>query len=632
MSNNLSRRSFLKGSAVAALGVASMALPNMRAFADDNYTYADTIAWDGEYDVLVMGFGCAGAVAANYAAKSGATVLLFDVAEKGYEGGNTRYCMQVCACGEDKEALLNYYRDLNKGFDYNDEILKVFTEGLTQVVDMFVNDYGMTEHVFLRGVPAVAWALPEYPDAKDSSSINAFLVHKGTFDGALWNMVRTQAVSNDNVDVLYEARGRHLIQDPETKTILGVTIEKDGKMINIRARDGVVMSCGGFENNPKMVRNYLSLTNINPFGSLYNRGDGIDMALEVNADLWHMGSYESGSSLGGLCLDLGDGVRASAVMMGAGSYFVVGSNGQRYLNESYTARHGRIPYYGNFQMPLHPAKSYLIMDNAMMEVMTNKGVVTDSMKSVMTEAGSFAELAEKLGLTLLEKTVEVYNHYAETGEDREFFRDANTMVPVTDGTCYAIRMVPGILNTQGGARRNEKAEVIDVNGNAIPHLYSAGEFGGMTPKYYQGATNIAEAIIFGRIAGINAAAKKEPLPTLKKREVVQSNPLYIPGCSEENEQITFETSENEYVGYGTGIGGDVVVKCRIESGEIQSVEILAHAETEGIGTPAIDAMPAKFIGCSTAEEIEAIDCVSGATTTSKALKAAVIDCLTQAAK
>ena len=37
----------------------------------------------------------------------------------------------------------------------------------------------------------------------------------------------------------------------------------------------------------------------------------------------------------------------------------------------------------------------------------------------------------------------------------------------------------------------------------------------------------------------------------------------------------------------------------------------------------IEAMPAEFVGCSTAEEIDALDTVSGATVTSNALKEAV---------
>lgn len=628
MSNSITRRSFLKGSAMAALAAA---LPNMRAVAEDKtYTYADTIAWDGEYDVAVMGFGGAGAVAAHHAGKKGAKVLLFDVAPKGHEGGNTRYCMQVCACGEDKERLLNYYLDLNKGYDYDEELLKVHAEGLTKVADMFINEYGMHEHIFLRGVPSVSWALPEIPEAKDADSINAFIVHNGTFDGALWNMIRVKAVENENVDVLYEARGRHLIQDPESKTILGVAIEKDGKMINIRAKNGVVMTCGGFENNPKMVKNYLLLPHTNPYGTLYNRGDGVTMALEVNADLWHMSSFESSSAMGGLCLDLGESVRANAPgCFKNGSFFITGSNGQRYLNETYTHRHGRAPFYGTWQMPRHPETSYVIFDEAMMQTITAANALTDDMKSVMTEASSFAEMAEKLNMPELLNTVEIYNGYAQSGNDREFFRDAATMQPVTDGKCYAIRMVHAILNTQGGARRNARAEVIDVNGNVIPHLYSAGEFGGLTAHLYQGATNIAEAMIFGKIAGENAAEPKEALAAYAPRTAVTSSLTYLPGCTEEV-AVTYEASaENEYIGKGTGMGGDVVVKCTIENGEVKAVEVIQQTETEGIGTPAIENLPAKFVGCKTAEDVTAVDAVAGATITSKALKAAVIDCLTQ---
>ena len=627
--NNINRRSFLKGSFAAAMAVA---LPNMRAVAEEKtFTYADTIAWDGEYDVVVMGFGGAGAVAANYAAKTAESVLLFDVAPKGHEGGNTHYCMQVCACGEDKDKLFNYYYDLNKDYDHDEELLKVYAEGLTQIVSMFETEYGMNEQVYLRGVPSVAWGLPEIPEAKDSDSINAFIVHNGTFDGALWKMIRNKVVTNKNVDILYEARGRHLIQDPESKTILGITIEKDGKMVNIRAKNGVVMTCGGFENNPTMVKNYLSLPNANPYGTLYNRGDGITMALEINAALWHMNSYEGHAYQGNLCLDLGSGVRAKSLPAANNNYIVVGSNGQRYLNETYTYRHGRAPYYGSWQLAPHPKTSYAIFDAAGMKSMEDAGKLTDDVKSVMTTANSFAELAEKLGLTELEANIVRYNSHVAAGEDNDLRRDAGTMVALEDGSCCALRMVPGLLNTQGGARRNARAEVIDVNGNVIPNLYSAGEFGGLTSHYYQGATNISEAMIFGKIAGENAAKPKEALAAYAPRAAVTSNLTYLPGCSEEVTATYEAAAENEYIGKGTGIGGDVVVKCTIENGEVKAVEVIQQTETEGIGTPAIENLPAKFVGCKTADDVNGVDVIGGATVTSKALKAAVIDCLTQSA-
>ena len=77
-----------------------------------------------------------------------------------------------------------------------------------------------------------------------------------------------------------------------------------------------------------------------------------------------------------------------------------------------------------------------------------------------------------------------------------------------EGPFYALEIGPTMLNTQGGAKRNEKAEVLDVNGNPIPHLYSAGEMGALFADMYNGGGNLGECVAFGRIAGANAAAAK----------------------------------------------------------------------------------------------------------------------------
>ena len=54
-----------------------------------------------------------------------------------------------------------------------------------------------------------------------------------------------------------------------------------------------------------------------------------------------------------------------------------------------------------------------------------------------------------------------------------------------------------MINTQGGPTRNIECEVLDVRGNAIPRLYSAGELGSFYSSIYQGAGNIAECIVTG---------------------------------------------------------------------------------------------------------------------------------------
>ena len=81
-----------------------------------DYTYADTIAWDGQYDVVVVGLGAAGTVASATAADEGAKVLLVEKAPEGHEGGNTRVCGQMFAYGaEDEEGTYEYYQALAGG-------------------------------------------------------------------------------------------------------------------------------------------------------------------------------------------------------------------------------------------------------------------------------------------------------------------------------------------------------------------------------------------------------------------------------------------------------------------------------------------------------------------------------------
>ena len=89
-------------------------------------------------------------------------------------------------------------------------------------------------------------------------------------------------------------------------------------------------------------------------------------------------------------------------------------------------------------------------------------------------------------------------------------------------------------------------------------------------------------------------------------------------------------ADGTYEGTGKGIGGDVPVTVTVKDGAIESVEVGDNSETQGIGSNAIEQLPEQFVGLKTAEEVDALDGVSGATITSNALKDAVADCLEQA--
>ena len=220
-------------------------------------------------------------------------------------------------------------------------------------------------------------------------------------------------------------------------------------------------------------------------------------------------------------------------------------------------------------------------------------------------------------------TIESFNFFAENGKDYNKGRKAEYMRKFDGAMYYAMPMNGLILNTQGGPKRNPNAEVLDLDGNPIPHLYSAGEMGGITSCMYQGGTNIDECFIFGEIAGKNAAAAKEALPVYTKAPKVESSPLTLGMDTDIGAVKTYEAGENQYIGTGKGMMGDVVTRVTMDGDAISAVEVIEQNETPAIAGPALEQLPGKFVGCKTAAEIDAIDGVSGATLTSNALKEAV---------
>ena len=432
---------------------------------------------------------------------------------------------------------------------------------------------------------------------------------------------------SDNIDVWYSSPAKRLIQDPASRTILGVTTETEAGMLNIRAKNGVILCCGGFENNKDMVESYLGIGgNWTFYGSAYNTGDGVTMAMDVGAKLWHMHNYES-TGVGGNVY-YGASVAALFNLTMAPS-ILVGPDGTRYCRESMypsQMRHGHIYVAGDWTFPAYVEDSWSIVTAGGVEASAateifEAGVVAGN----IVKADTIEELAEMTGMTYLAETVAIYNRYCENKLDEAFRRPEHTLLPLLEGPYYAVKMdCRGILNTQGGPERNENAEVLDVFNKPIPHLYSAGELGGVTAHDYQGGGNIAECLVFGQIAGKNAATAKDALPPFNT-EVVASSLKYTKGVRNDLTKAAktaadYEAGENQYVGIGHGgMGGDIAVRATVVDGKIEAIEVLEHNETAGISDPAFAQIPAKVIETNSTD----VDTVSGCTMTSKALIEAI---------
>ena len=134
-------------------------------------------------------------------------------------------------------------------------------------------------------------------------------------------------------------------------------------------------------------------------------------------------------------------------------------------------------------------------------------------KGVVRKFDGLRELAQayEIPLTELEATVEKFNAFVRNGNDEEFDKPIlPDAAPVEVPPYYAVRLWPKVHFTMGGVQIDTEARVLDLDGRPIPGLYAAGEVtGGVHGACRLGSCAITECLVFGRIAGRNAAGKRK---------------------------------------------------------------------------------------------------------------------------
>jgi succinate dehydrogenase/fumarate reductase flavoprotein subunit len=315
-----------------------------------------------------------------------------------------------------------------------------------------------------------------------------------------------------------------LIQD-ETGRVSGVQVERDGQRTEVRARRGVVLTCGGYEWNDDIKINSLKASPIYFYGNPDNTGDGIRMAQAAGADLWHMNQM-IGRAIGHFSEDGQD--YNFVIGIHPPGYVITDKYGQRFANEVSQAQMKHSFYYellkydaDKQEYPRNPC--YWVFDERRLSaaplVSLRSGFVRagyydwspDNSKEIakgwIKKAGTMEELAKAAGIedpAALAETVARYNAGCVSGAD-EFGRPADTLVPLDSPPYYCVPMYPGGSNTCGGPRKDERARVLDPYGAPIPGLYAAGELGEAVGLLYPAnGANLSESICFGRIAAADA--------------------------------------------------------------------------------------------------------------------------------
>lgn len=476
--------------------------------------------WDHEADLVVVGFGGAGAATAITAADAGASVILLEKAPLGEEGGNTRVAAQGYLNPSSPARAEIYLNALCGPHAVPQAMARAWAR------EMCLNNDWLRQ---IGGDPQEHQHPPagvEFPELPGSDCVHKF--HHGDVLGysRTWEML-ARAVRDRPVQVHYATPARRLAQDPGTGAIVGVEAACGGRTVRFRARKAVVLTCGGFENNQDMIRNFLpGMHGCHTSGSPYNEGDGVRMGMEVGADLWHMNNF-AGPSMALKTPEYPTTFSMKALHFShelPGAMIVVGPDGRRFGDEKYRTRHGKVRRHGTWAALATPSPMFMIFDQAMLDggplydgkpthgwtqIMSGYRWSADNRAELargwIRSAPTLPALAARLGLDqdALAETVARWNALCAAGADADFGR-ALMLTPFGDGPYYAVELSPSMLNTQGGPRRNEHAQVVRPDGTPIPRLYSAGELGSIYGYLYQGTGNIGECFAFGRIAARNA--------------------------------------------------------------------------------------------------------------------------------
>ncbi len=500
----LSRRGFVKASGVAA-GMVGIGQAN----AAQHCTSTLPATWDETADVVIVGYGGAGATAAVFAARAGAKVIVLEAQTSGggssaindgafTVGGGTRI-QKLNGFNETAEdfykflmasavprvpdelvrAFANTARDL---FDFVESIGVVFKEGYVPGYHMHPPDPEKIGLLMIIGerAPEVAAITPPVP--------HTHVIYGGA--PAYWAKINA-AVEAAGVQVLLDAQATRLIVNDNGRVVGVAVAQQDGSEKCYQASKGVLLSTGGYGANADMVTQYAP----NSLGCIQvtnpmDLGTGIRMGQAVGADL---------QGLSTSVVELLPTYRKGTDALVKG--IAVNQSGRRYVAETADG-----PHFGKFVHERIYPQVYLIVDQTIIDTIPAQARST----MTITTGATIDELAGKIHIdpVCLNETIATYNRHAATGADPEFQKDPTQIQEIKAPPFCAITLSTKdvFTLTPGGLRINAKTQVLSTAGNVIPGLYAAGVTAAMIcGEYYRGGTSTSTSQAFGRIAGMEMA-------------------------------------------------------------------------------------------------------------------------------
>jgi len=366
----------------------------------------------------------------------------------------------------------------------------------------------------------------------------------------------SEALAQRRIPVKTRHRAKELLKDRSGRVIGVVAEKRDGAAFRVKASRGVIFATGGFTHNKQMRLDFLKGIVFGGCAAPSCEGDFVSIGIKAGAQLGNM----SNAWWAQLALEeaLANPSVSSGIWTSPGDSMIqVNRAGRRFCDEKFVynertqAHFEWDPVSASFPNLL----SFLIYDQRTADVFAGfnpippKGsnashvIVGQTLDDLAQQIdGRLAKLASgTCGFSLaqnfkeqLKTTVRQFNSAAEKGVDTDFARGKqpidrwfhayaggglasqgaaknaypnSTMHPIANtGPFYAIILAAGTLDTKGGPKTNEHAQVLDVEGHPIPGLYAAGNCMASCagPAYWSGGCTLGAALTFGSIAASHA--------------------------------------------------------------------------------------------------------------------------------
>lgn len=468
-------------------------------------------------DVAVIGYGGAGAAAAITAHDSGARVLVLEKTASG--GGNTTLSTGILIVPTGP-GMISYIEALCFGKTSSD-IIETYVDGCARICD-WIEEIGGETQIYQPLDVVYPPRLPSWPNFPGANHVQMRrVVASGSHElpgVVLWKLLK-DSVERRGIEVLTETPASELLTNQHGEVVGVIASGNDGEIL-IEANKAVILTCGSFDFNDELKDTYLPFSPTFGGGHTGNTGDALLMGQKVGAALWHMNALA-----GGLVFKAPEYPSSFSLYFHYPSFIYVDKDGRRFMDETGWETHNvwrGLMVYMRLRNNYPHLPIYAIFDDIARKRGPLCGVLAtansyewslDNSKEVargwIKQAKTIEELGRRISVdeSTLVKTVAMYNEDCKAGRDTEWNRSRESMEPIAVPSYYAIEYWPS-ARPFGGLRRDKEARVVSKEGKPIPRLYSAGSVGPIWGFLGTAGSGLTDAIVFGRIAGRNAAAEK----------------------------------------------------------------------------------------------------------------------------